>query len=104
MAPTGLILGLPPASSCLDWGGERVMTISSDQQGRTGLRPRARGMVKVKVKGRGRGPGKAVHTFDTDAGWAARGHEQRGGACPRGIHGLPVRLVDVRLPGDLGTV
>lgn len=47
MAPTGLILGFPPASSCFDWGGERVMTISSDQQGDIGLRPGARARVKL---------------------------------------------------------
>lgn len=46
MAPTGLILGFPPASSCFDWGGERVITISSDQQGHIDLRPGARARAR----------------------------------------------------------
>lgn len=34
-------------------------------------------------------------TFDADTGWTARGHEQGGGASPRGIDGLAMRLVNI---------
>lgn len=61
-------------------------------------------MGKVKGKGRGLGRMIEVRTFDTDTIWAARWHEQSGGACPRGVDGLPVRLVDVGFSGHLGTI